>query len=308
MPLLYLAALVLGVGETLFDTASQSILTSLVDRADLSEANGRLQAVELTTNQFVGPPLGGLLAAASLTAAFAASSGSYLVAALCLTSILGTFRPTRVRPTRNMRQDIAEGLRFVWRKPLLRTLGLMLGVINLASTAHQSVFVLFAVNPGPLGMSKTGFGLLLASGGLGGLTGSTVAAPLERTLGRTRCLVGAIVVFAVSLAVPLISTGIVATPPPSSAVPLALSCGTSSRCRSARNRPSADLRSSSGPRVDGRRGTSSSSALLVRVDGIVLELVVEAHVVHPLEDVVASDSSTTAFPHRRQARASAITP
>ena len=86
----------------------------------------------------------------------------------------------------------------------------MLGVINLASTAHQSVFVLFAVNPGPLGMSKTGFGLLLASGGVGGLAGSTVAAPLERTLGRARCLVAAIVVFAVSLAVPFVTTSSVA--------------------------------------------------------------------------------------------------
>ena len=210
MALLYVAALVLGIGETLFDTAAQSILPSLVDRDDLSLANGRLQAVELTTNQFVGPPLGGLLAAAALSSAFAVSSGSYLVAALCLTSIVGTFRPERVGPARSMRQDIAEGLRFVWRSPILRTLGVMLGLTNLAFTAHQSVFVLYAVDPGPMGMSKTGYGLLLATGGLGGLAGSSVAAPLERVLGRARCLVVAVLGFGASMAVPAFTADVAA--------------------------------------------------------------------------------------------------
>jgi MFS family permease len=92
MPSLYVAALVLGAGETLFDTASQSILPAVVGRHQLSVANGRLQAVELTTNQFIGPPLGGLLAAAALTVAFAASAGAYLLAAVSLMAIAGSFR------------------------------------------------------------------------------------------------------------------------------------------------------------------------------------------------------------------------
>ena len=54
--LLYVTAFVLGVGETLFDTAAQSVMPSIVRRDDLSKANGRLYAVELTMNQFVGPP------------------------------------------------------------------------------------------------------------------------------------------------------------------------------------------------------------------------------------------------------------
>jgi MFS family permease len=208
MPIIYAAALVLGVGETLFDTAAQSILPSVVTRDQLSVANGRLQAVELTTNAFIGPSLGGLLAAAALTAAFAVSSGAYLVAALCLVGIAGTFRPERVGPPRKMRHEIAEGLRFVWSNPLLRTLGLMLGTTNLAFMAHFSVFVLFAT--GPMGLSKASYGLVLSSSALGGVAGSVLGPRLERTIGRARCLFGAIVLFGASLSVPAITTNVAA--------------------------------------------------------------------------------------------------
>ena len=64
-------ALLLGLAETLFDTSAQSLLPAIVSRDDLTVANSRLFAVELVANTFVGPPLGGLLAAAGLAVALA---------------------------------------------------------------------------------------------------------------------------------------------------------------------------------------------------------------------------------------------
>ena len=212
MPVLYVAAVVLGVGETLFDTAAQSILPSLVDRSQLSAANGRLQAVELTANQFVGPPLGGVLAGAALASAFAVSSGAYLLAALVLVAIAGSFRPAREPgdAARSMRADIAEGVRFVWHNTVLRTLALMLGVTNMAFTAFFAVFVLYAVRPGPMGLSKAGYGVFLTASAVGGVVGSWLGPRLERALGRARCLLVAIVLFGASLAVPAITTSVAA--------------------------------------------------------------------------------------------------
>lgn len=209
MPVLYVAALVLGVGETLFDTAAQSILPSLVPREHLSRANGNLAAVELTMNQFVGPPLGGLLAAAAMTAAFGFSSGAYLLAALALVSISGSFRPERVGPPTKMRAEIAEGLRFVWGNPVLRTLGLVLGVMNLASMAHFSVFVLYAVDPGPMGLSTSGYGLLFGVTTVGGLAGSWLAPRIEQRFRRSRVLLMTLIVMGVVLAVPAFTASVV---------------------------------------------------------------------------------------------------
>ena len=61
LPVLYLVAVITGIAEVFYDTSSQTILPSLVDRDQLGRANGRLGAIELGAQQFVGPPLAGLL-------------------------------------------------------------------------------------------------------------------------------------------------------------------------------------------------------------------------------------------------------
>src|SRR6476661_9331062 len=76
--IVYLVAFALGLGETLFDTAAQSVLPTIVLGDDLSRANGRLMAAEVTMNRFVGPPLGGLLVGVAMALAFVGSAACYL--------------------------------------------------------------------------------------------------------------------------------------------------------------------------------------------------------------------------------------
>ena len=75
--MLYLVAFALGVGETFYDTAAQSIVPSLVGPPSPDRANSRLYAVEVTANQFVGPAMGGLIAGIALTGALSASAAAY---------------------------------------------------------------------------------------------------------------------------------------------------------------------------------------------------------------------------------------
>jgi MFS family permease len=202
LPILYLVAFALGVGETLFDTAAQSIMPSLVTRDQLSTANGRLYAVELVTNQFVGPPLGGLLIGLSVPLALAGSALGYVLAAIGLTLLAGAFKPERSGPPTRITTDIAEGLRYLWRNRVLRTLAIMVGVMNLAGNATMAVFVLFAVSPGPMGLSEPAFGLLMTTLAIGSLAGSFVAAPLEARVGRVPILFTSVAVMAVMTMVP----------------------------------------------------------------------------------------------------------
>ena len=206
LPVLYLAAFVLGVGETMFDTAAQSIMPSLVSREQLATANGRLYGVELVMNQFVGPPLGGLLIGLSVPLALSGAAIGYALAAVGLTLITGAFRPERSGPPTRLTTDIAEGLRYLWRHRVLRTLAIMVGVLNLASTAIQAVFVLYAVDPGPMGLSEPAFGVLLTAFAIGSLGGSFVAAPLEARFGRVPVLFTSVVVISVSMMVPAFTT------------------------------------------------------------------------------------------------------
>jgi MFS family permease len=206
--MLYAVALLLGFAETLFDTSAQSLLPAIVSRDDLSTANSRLYAVELVANVFAGPPLGGLLAAAGLAVAIGVPAAAYLAGAGCLALIAGSYLAAGAGPagSTRLRDEIAEGARFVWRHPVLRPLAVMLGVQNMAYAAAFAVFVLYAVTPGPMGLTEAGYGVLLATMGVGSLLGTWLAVPSERRLGRVRTLVLSVFLNAASLVVVVLTT------------------------------------------------------------------------------------------------------
>jgi MFS family permease len=185
---LYLVALVLGTAETVYDTCAQSILPQVVPRDRLTRANGRLIAAELTANEFVGPPLGGLLVAAGAAAAFATPAALWAAAVGALLLLRGGFSVPRRVPT-TLRADVAEGLRYLWRHRLLRTLAAMTGLFNFATNATFAVFVLYAVGPdSAMGLTEVTYGLLFATLAAGSLIGALLADPIIRRLGRSRSL------------------------------------------------------------------------------------------------------------------------
>jgi len=200
--LLCAVALLLGIGETLFDTAAQSIVPGMVEPDDLSSANGTLYAAELTMNQFVGPVLGGIVVGATATGAVAGSAAAYLCAAAAIALIAGSYRPERTGPPTRIREDVVEGVRYLYAHRVLRTMALLTGIANLTATAMLTVLPLYAVAPGPMGLSEADYGVLLTAGAGGAFAGSFVAAAAERTLGRSRSMLVAFLQFAVSTLVP----------------------------------------------------------------------------------------------------------
>lgn len=187
----YIAAFALGTGETLFDTSAQSLLPAVVDRTTLTRANSRLFALEQTTNEFVGPPLGGWLTGLGIAYALATSSAFFLVAAVFLSMLTGRYKPDRTAAT-TLRVEIVEGVRFLYGSVLLRTTVVIVAILNFVGMATLAVLPLYAVEPRPLNLSEFGYGLLLLGFGVGGLIGSIVAESIQRRFGRARALVGAV--------------------------------------------------------------------------------------------------------------------
>ena len=178
---LYLVAFALGVAETLFDNAAQSMLPSIVPPSLLELANGRQYAAEVVGNSFVGPPVGGLLFAATLSLPFWADAASFFVSAALIATLVGSFRPPprlgldgQPAPRRSIRADIGEGLRWLYHHRVLRTLALLLGTLNFCGNMALATFVLFSQEE--LGLNDTGYGLLLAGMAVGGVIGGLVGA------------------------------------------------------------------------------------------------------------------------------------
>jgi MFS family permease len=204
--LLYLVAVVAGSAETVYDTASQSILPMLVPRERLAPANGRLFAVELSMNQFVGPPLGGALVAAGIATSAATPAGLWLLAAGTLLLIPGRFRVERTGTT-TLRADIAEGVRFLMHHRVLRTLAALVGVSNLASNAAFGVLVLYAVGPSSaIGLTDPQYGALLTASAVGSVAGFLLAERIEARWGRARTLKATVVTFALLIGTPALTT------------------------------------------------------------------------------------------------------
>lgn len=202
---LYVVALTVGVAETLYDTSAQSILPQIVNKDQLSRANGRLYAAELTANQFIGPPLGGLLIGIGVVAGFAVPAALWLAAVGGLLQLPGSFRVEREQKT-TLRFDIREGLRYLWNQKILRTLAVMTGVLNFASSAAFAVLVLFAVGPSSeMGLSEVGFGLLLTTSAVGAFIGSFISESVEAKLGRSKSLALAILGCALFVGAPALT-------------------------------------------------------------------------------------------------------
>lgn len=203
--LLYAAVFAVGIAETIYDTSAQAILPQVVQRDQLARANSHLFAVELMANEFVGPPLAGLLVAAVAALAFDAPLALWGLAIVALCLVQGRFRVERTQRT-TMRADIAEGVRYLWRHQVLRTLATMTGIFNIATEAMRAILVLYAVGPASaIGLSAQAYGAVLASFAVGALCGSFVAVRVGRQLGRARALAVALVSGALSIGIPAVT-------------------------------------------------------------------------------------------------------
>jgi MFS family permease len=100
----------------------------------------------------------------------------------------GDFSVPREEPT-TLRADVAEGLRYLWRHRLLRTLATMTGLFNFATNATFAVFVLYAVGPdSAMRLTEAAYGVLFATIAAGSLVGALLADPIIGRLGRSRSM------------------------------------------------------------------------------------------------------------------------
>jgi MFS family permease len=177
--LILITMFLLGTAETFSDLASQTLLVGTVDRSDLGIGNARLQGGFLVTNQLVGPPIGALLFAFARSWPFAATAACYLLGAVLVSRIV--LRPREESPRRSVRVEVAEGMRWLWHHPPVRTLAITIVLFNVTFGAAWSVLVLYSQER--LGMSEAGYGLLITSGALGGLVGTAAYGWLEVNVG-----------------------------------------------------------------------------------------------------------------------------
>jgi predicted MFS family arabinose efflux permease len=161
-----------------FDAANFGTLPALVDRADLPVAAsliGSSGQVALLCAPTAGAAL---LTVMSPSYALGFDAASYLVSALLLLSIRRPFaRPRPEQDPRRIRADIAEGLRFLWQQPVIRTMTFSVTCVCLGWGGMFALLVVYANRALHLTHVDVRLGLLYSVGELGGLL-AAVAVPV----------------------------------------------------------------------------------------------------------------------------------
>jgi predicted MFS family arabinose efflux permease len=176
-PVVLAALFLFGVNETFADTAATTLAPMLVDKPDLGTANSRTLAGMIVGSQLAGPPIGAALFAAGRALPFISETVCVLAGVLLITRIRLPAHTGRAHAGR-VREEIAEGWRWLWRHPAVRTLAITIFTFNITFGAAWSVLVLYARQR--LGMGAVGFGLITTAMAVGGLAGSASYGWLER--------------------------------------------------------------------------------------------------------------------------------
>lgn len=177
---LVVVATLVGACGVCFDLGSQSVVPRIVTGSELTRANARVHAIQVSMNQLVGPSVGGIVAGTSPIGTLAGLAACYGAVGGWL-SRLPTLKV--IHPPHGIGQGIRLGLATLWSRTDLRRLAALGAVQNAAYSATIALLVVYVVTPGPVGLSGAGYGLVLTATAFGGLVGSWAGPRLLKRTG-----------------------------------------------------------------------------------------------------------------------------
>ena len=168
-------AVTTSLADAFFSPAHTGLVAAVVPTEQLQPAFAANEARGHAAS-LVGPPAGGALFGLTPAAPFLADAVSYAVSFFALLSVRGEFATARnVPPPRqvSLRNEMAEGIRFLLRAPALRALAAVGPLINLAFTGVMFTLIL-GLQRGGATASTIGEVLAVIAGG--GVVGAMLAA------------------------------------------------------------------------------------------------------------------------------------
>ena len=200
---IYVVLFLINTGEIVFRSAGQAMIPAVVPREGLERANGWLIGGVTVMQNMIAGPFGALLFVVAASIPFWANSGTYAVSAVLIAMVAGSYRAApkavadeapmasdgagdaagRPHPIRAVWAEMAEG--FVWlrRQRILRTMAVLIGLLNVTLTAALAILVLLAKER--LHLSSVGYGLLFTVMAAGSILGSAIGDRLIKKVTAT---------------------------------------------------------------------------------------------------------------------------
>jgi len=183
---LYLVSFIEGTLYVFFDLAETASLPQVVSQEQLSAAIAQ-NDVTFGITTLLGPPLGGFLYTLGRLVPFLTDAISYGVSVLSLLFIKVKFQVERVARPRRLREEIAEGVKWVWQHPLVRAMAFLnSGMSGIGNGFPLIVIVLAQQQHVP----TTFIGAIFAVGGATRILGAFLAPMVQKRLRYGPTIIG----------------------------------------------------------------------------------------------------------------------
>jgi MFS family permease len=183
-----IVAFVEGTMYVFFNIAEIGALRSVVPVQQLPTAAAAEQA-RYSTVALVAPTLGGTLFGIGRAFPFVAGVLSPAFSLGSLLAIRTPFQGEHEQDDSPWRTQVADGFRFLWSRPFLRTCALLFTWSNLA---FEGMFLVFIVVGKRQGLTSGKIGLLIAGFGLFSLLGSAASPRIQKRLSMRAIVIGSL--------------------------------------------------------------------------------------------------------------------
>lgn len=196
MPQVYAVAVIEGTLMVFFNIAETAALPRVVAPAQLPQAAAQNQ-VGFAGAAIAGPALGTwLFATLGRGLPFAVNALGFAVSALTLWRLRTRFDPAPNTGRRDLKAEIGEGLRWLWRERIVRDMALITGVSNFVQAALPLLLIVLAK---ARGASEAEIGLIFSLAGVGGMFGALAGGWARRRFSFGQVIIGTLAVQALLL-------------------------------------------------------------------------------------------------------------
>lgn len=198
LPLLLVAAVLLGAGQPMTTTARMLLIRTVVPNEQLTSALTQ-DEVRINGAELAGPPVAGALyglRALAHAVPFLFTAGAFVLS--LISGFIVKTEPDRAgaKPAGSERSGMLTGLKTIWASPVLRATTALLGGVNAIGAAFGIIAVVILRDQS---VPPTLIGISLGSAAAGGLVGATLVRPLHRLRP------GALMITVCGLLVPLLA-------------------------------------------------------------------------------------------------------
>ncbi len=197
MTYIIISAAVISAANVFFDVAYQSVLPIMLPKEHMAKANSALETTN-QTSMLAGPAVVGfLLSIVKAPILMLADAVSFLVSMISIALIKMDESTIAKKDRGRLRDDIAEGVKFVTKHPIISRITATTAVSNLFGSAVQTLLPILVLRTMDVPPALYGLGFTAAAAG--GLAGAVSAAKIGEKFGQGNTVIGAMVLCSVAM-------------------------------------------------------------------------------------------------------------